>query len=43
MNGMIEQIIDQCYECQVTAKQHRKEPIKVTDIPKKTWDVIILL
>ena len=28
------------YECQVTTKQHRQEPIKVTDIPKKSWDVI---
>lgn len=33
-------IIGQCYECQVTTKQHRQEPIKVTDIPKKPWDVI---
>ena len=40
MNSMIEQIIGQCYECQVTTKQHRQEPIKVTDIPKKPWDVI---
>ena len=40
MNTMIEQIIGQCYECQVTTKQHRQEPIKVTDIPKKPWDVI---
>ncbi|KAL9982486.1 hypothetical protein ACROYT_G004534 [Oculina patagonica] len=30
----------QCYECQVTTKQHRQEPVKVTDIPKKPWDVI---
>ena len=40
MNSMIEQIIGQCYECQVTTKQHRQEPVKVTDIPKKPWDVI---
>ena len=40
MNNMVEQIIGQCYECQVTTKQHRQEPIKVTDIPKKPWDVI---
>ena len=37
---MVEQIIGQCYECQVTTKQHRQEPVKVTDIPKKPWDVI---
>ena len=40
MNNMVEQIIRQCYECQVTTKQHRQESIKVTDIPKKPWDVI---
>ena len=40
MNCMIEQIIGQYYECQVTTKQHRQEPInKVTDIPKKPWNV----
>lgn len=40
MNDIVEQIICQCYECQVTTKQHRQEPVKVTDIPKKPWDVI---
>ena len=35
MNSMIEQIIGQCYECQVTTKQHMQEPVKVKDIPKK--------
>ena len=36
-----------CYECQVTTKQHKQEPIKVTENPsksqtytKKPWDVI---
>ena len=37
---MIEQIIGQYYECQVTTKQYRQEPIKVADIPKKPWNVI---
>ncbi|XP_015768379.1 PREDICTED: uncharacterized protein K02A2.6-like [Acropora digitifera] len=36
---MVEQIIGQCHECSVTTKQHRQEPVKVTDIPKKPWDV----
>ena len=40
MNSMIEQIIGCCYACQVTTKPHRKEPVKVTDIPKKPWDVV---
>lgn len=39
MNSMVNQIIGQCYECQLTTKQHRQEPVKVTDIPKKPWDV----
>ena len=26
-NSVVEQIIGQCYECQVTAKQHRKQPV----------------
>ena len=37
---MVEQIIGQCYECSVTTKQHTKEPVKVTDIPKKPWDIV---
>lgn len=40
MNRMIEQIIGYCYACQVTTKPHRNEPVKVTDIPKKPWDVV---
>jgi len=40
INIMIEQIIGRCYEFQVATKQHRQELIKVTDIPKKLWDVI---
>ena len=40
MNSMVEQIITECYECQVTTKQYRKEPVKVTDIPKKPWEII---
>ena len=34
---MVEQIIS---KCQVTSKQYRKEPVKVTDIPKKLWQII---
>lgn len=31
MNSMVEKIIGQCYECQVTTKQHKHEPLKMTD------------
>ena len=40
MNHMVEQMIGQCFECQVTTKQHRQEPVKPTKIPEKPWDVI---
>ena len=40
MNSMVEQIIGQCYACQVTTKQHRQEPIKMSPIPKKPWDTV---
>ena len=37
MNKMIEQTERQCYECQVTTKDHRKEPLRMTEIPEKPW------
>ena len=37
MNKMIEQTEGQCYECQVTTKDHRKEPLRMTEIPEKPW------
>ena len=40
MNSMVEQAIYKCYECQVTTKQHRTEPIKSTEIPKKPWEIV---
>ena len=40
MNTLIDQMIGQCYECQVTTKQHREEPIKPTVIPQEPWEHI---
>ena len=40
MNKMIEQTVGQCYECQVTTKDHRKEPLRMTEIPEKPWQVV---
>ena len=40
MNRMTEDVIGQCYECQVTTKQHVEEPIKTTPIPEEPWDVV---
>ena len=40
MNTMIDQIIGQCFECQVATKQHTEEPIKPSVIPQKPWEQI---
>ena len=36
MNKMTERVVENCYECQLTGKQHRQEPVKMTQIPEKT-------
>ena len=38
MNRLVENIIGRCYECQLTTKQHRQEPVKITEIPEKAWE-----
>ena len=40
MNRMIEELLNQCFECRVTTKEHRSEPVKTTEIPNKPWEVI---
>ena len=40
MNDMVEQIVGQCFECQVTTKQHRSEPVKMIPIPEKPWEIV---
>ena len=37
MNKLVEQFIGDCYECQLTTKQHRQEPVKMTAIPEHAW------
>ena len=34
MNYMVEEMIKQCFECQVTTKQQTQEPLKMTEIPE---------
>ena len=29
-----------CYECQLTIKQHRQEPVKITESPEKAWEIV---
>ncbi|KAL9953640.1 hypothetical protein ACROYT_G041090 [Oculina patagonica] len=40
MNGMINQMIGHCFDCQVTTKDRRQEPIKPSVIPKGPWGEI---
>ena len=42
MNSLVEQLLNQCFECQVTTKSHRQEPVKMTEIPKKPWETIAI-
>ena len=40
MNKMTERVVKNCYECHLTTKQHRQEPVKMTQIPEKPWEVV---
>ncbi|CAG2190385.1 unnamed protein product [Mytilus edulis] len=40
LNSMVEDIIGRCYECKVTTKEHRQEPIKPTKIPETAWHTL---
>ena len=40
LNKMTENVVGKCYECQLTTKQHRQEPVKMTNIPEKPWEVV---
>ena len=41
MNRLVDEIVGQCYECQITTKQHVREPLKM-EIPEKPWKVVSL-
>ena len=40
MNGRIEQMVEHCYDCQVTTQDRRQESIKPSAIPKEPWEEI---
>ena len=40
MNNVVEQIVGQSYECQITTKHHRNELLKMMDIHEKPWQVV---
>ena len=40
MNQQVEEILGECYACQVTTKDHRRGPVKSTIIPANPWETI---
>ena len=40
MNNMIDNAVDQCYECQVATKETQSDAIKPSNIPDKSWDTV---
>ena len=40
MDRMIENTVKKCYECQITTKHHREEPVKMTKIPEQPWESV---
>ena len=40
MDRIIEEMVKKCYACQITTKQHRQEPVKMTEIPEKPWQTV---
>lgn len=40
MSQTISEIIDQCFDCKISNKQHREEPVKIMKIPEKPWETI---
>ena len=40
MNKMPERVVENWYESQLTTKQQRQEPLKITQIPEKPWEVV---
>jgi len=42
MNKMVENIASQCFECNVTTKQNRPEPVKLNPIPEEPWHTLAI-
>ena len=38
--NMIDNAVDQCYECQVATKETHLEPIKTSSTPDNSWDIV---
>ncbi|XP_045210963.2 uncharacterized protein K02A2.6-like [Mercenaria mercenaria] len=40
LNGMVEDAIKRCYECQITTKEHKQEPVISSEIPETEWHMV---
>ena len=37
LNGMVEDAISKCYQCQLCTVEHKQEPVKPSEIPDIAW------
>ena len=40
LNGMVEDTISRCPQCQLTTVEHKQEPVKPTEIPHSAWHTL---
>jgi hypothetical protein len=40
MNQRIENIVRDCFSCQISTNTHHKEPAKMTELPERPWDIV---
>ena len=40
LNGMVEDAISKCYQCQLCTVEHRQEPVKPSEIPDVAWHTL---
>jgi hypothetical protein len=40
MNQRIENIVRDCFSCQVSTNTHHTEPAKMTELPERPWDIV---
>jgi transposase InsO family protein len=40
MNQRIENIVRDCFSCQISTNTHHTEPAKMTELPERPWDIV---
>ena len=40
LGGLVDNVVGQCFDCAVATKDHRTEPLKMTEIPEKPWSTV---